>query len=206
MIKFLRENPVIPILNTGNVNFAIAVASELEMAGCKSLEVVLRQENALNVLQQLVERFPNLKVGAGTVTSKDKLKQAYDTGADFFVSPGYSAQVIQLAQDLKINILPGASSPGEIMQLNEYGFSTIKIFPINFLGSASYLKQLCELFPDLFFCATGGICEKNISEYSSLQKEISVASSWVCQTASSDDKAAINTGKRYKQLLQSFVD
>jgi len=205
MQKFLNKIPVIPILNTPSLQDAELAASALIEGGCKAIEIVLRTPNSLSILEHLVKKFTNTSIGAGTITSVDLFKQAYDKGAEFFVSPGIDDSVIALVKELDVHYLPGAATPSEIMYLQNLGFNTLKIFPVNFLGGAPYIRQISSVFPLLSFCPTGGIALNNIKEYAQLHNVISVGSSWPTAEEVVNKKEFRQISERYLKLSDSFI-
>jgi 2-dehydro-3-deoxyphosphogluconate aldolase/(4S)-4-hydroxy-2-oxoglutarate aldolase len=56
-------------------------------------------------------------------------------------------------------------TPTEVQSAVIAGADAVKIFPINLLGGASYLKALSSVFPKIHLIPTGGVKSDDISQY-----------------------------------------
>ncbi len=57
--------------------------------GLPVLEVLMRDEQAMNNLKRILLEVPEITAGAGTILTLDQAKEAIDIGAKFIVLPGY---------------------------------------------------------------------------------------------------------------------
>lgn len=103
-------------------------------------------------------------VGAGTVTTVDMLKSAYDAGAKFIVSPDTNPKVIKETINLGMVSMPGAMTPTEVNLAYNYGADFVKVFPVSNLG-ASYIKAVCSPLNHIPVLAVGGVNQNNISDF-----------------------------------------
>jgi len=87
-----------------------------------------------------------------------------DAGAQFVVTPCLVPEVIEAAHRADVAVLPGALTPGEIFEAFRLGGDLIKIFPIQSLGGAAYLRALRGPFPHIPLVPTGGVTLDNIDE------------------------------------------
>ena len=76
-------------------------------------------------------------------------------------------------------LLAGASSASEAMALLEKGYSVQKFFPAEAAGGAAFLKSLSSPLPQITFCPTGGISQKNALNYLASSNVECVGGSWV---------------------------
>jgi 2-dehydro-3-deoxyphosphogluconate aldolase / (4S)-4-hydroxy-2-oxoglutarate aldolase len=76
-------------------------------------------------------------------------------------------------------LLPGIMTPTEVIAARQAGFDTLKLFPAQHAGGAGMLRALSVLFPDVWFCPTGGVTRANAQEYLTLPSVICVSGSWV---------------------------
>ena len=154
------------------------VVGALMSADLKLVEVTFRSPRAAEVLEVIAQES-ELIVGAGTVTRPGQVGVALDAGASFIVSPGLSTEVVKECARLAVPVIPGVSSPTEIMAAIDLGLSLLKFFPAEQLGGVGMLRALSPVFPDITFVPTGGIGLSNMAEYLALPSVGAVGGSWM---------------------------
>jgi len=87
--------------------------------------------------------------------------------------------VLQAAVDTGLNLVPGITSPSEMMLGMEYGLDTFKLFPAGAIGGYNLLKALAGPFPNISFCPTGGISLGNAREFLDLPNVVCIGGSWM---------------------------
>lgn len=161
----LRRAPVMAILRGMAPDDAVAAASVAWDAGVGLVEVTIETEDALPALAAVVRAAPQgIPVGAGTVTTPDRLAAAVEAGASFGVAPGLDADTVLAARERDIPFLPGVATPTEVGQALRLGISTVKVFPAATLGPA-WLRAMAGPFPGLGMVATGGVTAATAPEY-----------------------------------------
>jgi len=118
-------------------------------------------------------------VGAGTVLNGRMMQECLEAGAEFFVSPGSTQEVIEAAAKTDIPLLPGVSTPSEAMGMLAEGYEHLKFFPAEQAGGAAYLKAIAPVLPRITFCPTGGLSAEKAPQYLSLPNVACVGGSWV---------------------------
>ena len=106
----------------------------------------------------------------------ENLKKA---GAKFAISPGLTPSLAKESKNLDIPLIPGVSTPSELMLALEFGFSNLKFFPAESSGGVAMLKSLAPVFSEVRFCPTGGISLNNIKSYLALENVLCVGGSWL---------------------------
>ena len=180
MRDLLAGNTVIPVIVIDRVEDAVPLAKALIAGGLNVLEVTLRTEAAVEGIRQIVQHVPGAIVGTGTVCTADQVKLYEDLGCQFMVSPGSTDKLLAAAADSSIGLLPGISSPTEMMRCMEQGYQDFKFFPAEAAGGAAMIKSLYGPFSEARICPTGGIGLHNVMEYLSLPNVICVGGSWIC--------------------------
>ena len=121
--------------------------------------------NAIDAIGAVAKRFAGkVLVGAGTVTDAETARRAVDAGAEFIVTPCLVPEVIDAAHRANVAVLPGALSPTEVVEAFRAGGDMVKIFPVQSVGGAAYLRALRGPFPDIPFVPTGGVTLENLAE------------------------------------------
>ena len=119
-------------------------------------------------------------VGAGTIINIETLNAAIDAGAEFIVSPGTTEKLIDAALKTGVPLLPGVADPSQAMALLEKGITAMKFFPAEAAGGVPMLKSIGAPSPQITFCPTGGVNQKNVKDYYSLSNVGCVGGSWMC--------------------------
>jgi 2-dehydro-3-deoxyphosphogluconate aldolase/(4S)-4-hydroxy-2-oxoglutarate aldolase len=161
----LREVGIIPIIRASSADVALPVAEALLQAGLPVVEITMTVPNALAAIGAVAKRFAGkLLLGAGTVTDAVTCKRAVDAGAEFIVTPCVVPEVIEAARRANIAVLPGALTPTEVSEAHRLGGDMVKIFPVQSVGGAEYLRALRGPFPDIPLVPTGGVTLENVIE------------------------------------------
>ena len=131
------------------------------------IEITLRNSAALQILKRIKREFPQVFLGAGTLLDLDTLKKARDAGANFFVSPGYSEDMLRFSRENGVLFIPGTGSPKEMMDVLTQDITLLKFFPASVLGGTQFLKAVYPVFKhkDILFFPTGGIQPDNLKDY-----------------------------------------
>lgn len=165
VVARLRDIGIIPIVRAASADVAVPVAEALLGAGLPVVEITMTVPNAIDAIGDIVTRFAGrMLVGAGTVTDAATTRRAVDRGAQFIVSPHLVREVVEAAHRADAAVLPGALTPGEVFEAFRAGGDLVKVFPVQSVGGAAYLRALRGPFPDIPLVPTGGVTLENIGE------------------------------------------
>ncbi len=120
---------VVPIVEVPSVDAAERLGDALIEGGLPIVEITLRTPVALDAIERLAARQPELLVGAGTVLTTDQARRAVDVGARFLIAPGLNLAVTRHAATLGVPMIPGVATPTEIEAAVAEGLTTLKLFP-----------------------------------------------------------------------------
>lgn len=171
--------PLIPVLHVENADHAEPLLQALLEGGIRTIEVTLRSASALKVIKTMRRLSSEAIVGAGTVTTQAQFKQVIDAGALYAVSPALTPALAEAAHEAGLPYLPGVATPSEALRARELGFNELKFFPADLMGGVNWLKHVHPLYPDLRFCPTGGISDKNVRDYLSLPNCMAAGGAWL---------------------------
>lgn len=178
-VIFAAAAPVIPVLVIKNLKQAIPLAEALLQGGIKVLEITLRTPVAIEAIELLINEFPEVLIGAGTVTTPAQLAEVAKVGAKFAISPGQTQDLLRAGRDSSIPLIPGIASVSELMAGLSLGYTHFKLFPATVVGGIPMLRALFGPFPEARFCPTGGVNEQNATEYLTLPNVSCVGGSWI---------------------------
>ncbi|MDR0959507.1 MAG: bifunctional 4-hydroxy-2-oxoglutarate aldolase/2-dehydro-3-deoxy-phosphogluconate aldolase [Propionibacteriaceae bacterium] len=183
----LFAHKIIPVVIIHDTADAEPLAQALIAGGLPIAEVTFRTAAAAESIE-IMSEIDGITVGAGTVLTPEQVEIATEAGAQFFVSPGLRPDVVREAQVSGRPILPGAVTPGEIMQAQSMSIETVKFFPANLYGGAAGIKALAAPFTTMKFVPTGGVSPQNLDEYLSLPYVPAVGGSWMVPATLIDDR------------------
>jgi 2-dehydro-3-deoxyphosphogluconate aldolase / (4S)-4-hydroxy-2-oxoglutarate aldolase len=166
VLAALRRGGIVPVIRAESSALALRVAEALVAGGITTLEITMTVPDALSAIREVSARFArNVLLGAGTVTSRALAEGSLDAGAEFLVTPCVVPEVIDVARERGVAVLPGAMTPTEVFGAWSSGGDIVKIFPASHVGGASYLKALKGPFPQIPLCPTGGVNLQTIGDF-----------------------------------------
>ena len=174
-LPVLEKNPLVPVVVIEDAKDAVPTAHALLEGGISCAEVTFLTP-AAPAAQESKSGVEGRTVGAGTVLNGEQARKAVGCGAQFIVSPGFHPSIVE---NLTVPFLPGIANATDIMAVLEYGIEIVKFFPAVPMGGLPVLKALAAPFPQLRFLPTGGLGPKNLAEWISNPKIVSVGGSWM---------------------------
>lgn len=180
--ELLATVPVLPIVTIVAADAAADLARALVRGGIVAIEVTLRTPAAVEAIRAIAKQVPEITVGAGTVLNTQDLKRAAEAGASFAISPGTTPALLAAGRRGGIPYLPGVATAGEIQSGIDAGYSVFKFFPAAGAGGIAALRAFSAPFPQIRFCATGGITAESAQSYLDLPNVLSVGGSWIAPT------------------------
>lgn len=162
-IEFIKTNKIIAVVRSESFQSTLDFAEGCIEGGIKLIEVIMTSSDALGVLEKLSEK-KGVMVGAGTVLDIKMARDAYKSGARFIVSPHTDSAIVKFSKSKGVVSIAGAYTSSEIVNAWNLGVDFVKIFPASVVGP-DYIKALKEPLPFVEILVTGGINEKNASDY-----------------------------------------
>lgn len=179
LLQQIEQHKIVPVIKLDSSENALPLAEALIRGGLPVAEITFRTDAAEASIKAISRKYPEMLVGAGTITSIEQARRARNAGASFLVSPGFHRAVTEFAIEQHIPIFPGVCTPTELMMLLEYQLPAAKFFPAEQYGGLKTIKALSAPFPNMKFMPTGGINAQNILEYLSFEKIIACGGSWM---------------------------
>lgn len=157
---------VVPVIKLNHPQRdAVPLAQALIAGGLPVAEVTFRAAGAADAIAAMVQAYPDMLVGAGTVLTETQVDSALAAGAQFIVTPGLDAQLVQYCQKKGIAIFPGCTTPSDYHTAHRLGLEVLKFFPAEQSGGLAKIKAMSAPFPMFRIMPTGGISLKNLREY-----------------------------------------
>ena len=163
-LERLREATVVAILRMASSADAIEGMGVAVRGGFEAVEVTMNTPGAADALSEVAGRIDAI-VGAGTVLEPEQVKEAYDAGAEFIVTPVVVPEVVEAAHSLSLPVTLGASTPTEIYTARRAGADWVKVFPAESLGGPDYIEHVLGPLDDTPILVSGGITPENYLGY-----------------------------------------
>lgn len=202
MKEQIRAMKIVPVVKLDDAKDAVPLAKALVEGGLPCAEVTFRTEAAAESIKKMLEAYPDMLVGAGTVLTTAQVDAAMEAGAKFIVSPGLNPKTVRYCQEKDIPILPGVATASEIEQALELGLDTVKFFPAEVNGGLPAIKALSAPYHMMHFMPTGGVNPQNVKDYLAFDKVLACGGTWMVKDA------LINGGEfeKIKEMTKEAVD
>ena len=127
---------VVPVVVLEDAKDAVPLATALVKGGLPCAEVTFRTEAAEESIRLMMEQFPKMLVGAGTVLTVEQVDAAVRAGAKFIVSPGFDAEIVDYCIKNEIPAMFAAGIPS---------FKMYMTYPAMMIGDQDLFSALLEL-------------------------------------------------------------
>jgi len=170
VINAILENKIIVILRGLTRDELLNTVRAIREGGIRCCEVTYDstghptdEETAENI-RTLVEAFPDMYIGAGTVLTEKQVELTCSAGGMFIISPDTNTDVIRKTCELGMVSIPGSLTPSEATLAKRTGADFVKLFP-NGEMKPSYIKAVSVPLSHIRFLAVGGVNENNAADY-----------------------------------------
>lgn len=165
MKEILTNNEICAIMRNVPTEQAVAYAKACYEGGVRMFEVAMNTPEGAKQIAILRKEFGDeTYVGAGTVISMERCKEAEEAGAQFFLTPNVAEVTLKYCKERDIPLLPGVLTPTDAGICLDYGYNIMKLFPAGDMPM-SYIKSLKGPFDDTQYVAVGGVTLENIAEF-----------------------------------------
>ena len=162
--SIVKEAPVVGIVRRPKVD-PVRCIEHLFNVGIRLVEITMDTAGAVDILESLRSHVPSdALLGAGTVTDIVRAEAALAAGATFIVTPNLNLDVIRIAREHGVAIMPGAMTPSEIWSAATAGADYVKVFPASTLGPG-FFREIRGPFAEIPLMATGGVNLDNARDF-----------------------------------------
>ncbi len=172
------------IIRTDSADKARRAMDAAVRGGFTICEFTLTTPGALELIREFAAR-PGLTIGAGTVLTAREAAAAAEAGARFLVSPVVDEPVIAEAARMGVAMMPGCSTPTEMLRAHRAGAPLQKLFPAP--TGPTWVTQTLGPLPFLRIVPTSGVTLENVAAY---LKAGSFAVGFVSSLFAAEDMAA----------------
>nr|WP_199304410.1 bifunctional 4-hydroxy-2-oxoglutarate aldolase/2-dehydro-3-deoxy-phosphogluconate aldolase [Microcoleus sp. FACHB-1515] len=159
--KQLQKVRSIAVIRADTLDQGLAMAKAVAAGGMSLIEITWNSDRALELVNRLRQELPDCTIGMGTIVSTVAVGEAIAAGAEFLFSPHTDFRLIHDAIDRGVPLIPGALTPTEILTAWQAGAASVKVFPIQAVGGASYIRAIKAPLGDIPLIPTGGVTPDN---------------------------------------------
>lgn len=164
-LSVAESQRAIAVVRAPSVELGLEMAQAVIRGGMELIEIAWNSHQPAHLVHQLRLEQPACVIGAGTILTLDHCWEAIAAGAQFFFTPYVNLDMIQTAVEQQVPIIPGALSPTEIVTAWQAGAVAVKVFPIQSLGGAAYIRHLQGPLGHIPLIPTGGVTIDNAREF-----------------------------------------
>ncbi|GFG41460.1 UNVERIFIED_CONTAM: bifunctional 2-keto-4-hydroxyglutarate aldolase/2-keto-3-deoxy-6-phosphogluconate aldolase [Streptococcus canis] len=167
MLTQLKENYFFAVVRGKTAEDAIEIAKHAVLGGIRNIEITYSTPNASEVISKLSDDFKDdasVVIGAGTVMTTDLAKEAIAAGAKFLVSPHFSKDIADIANQEENLYFPGCATATEIVTAMNASCPIIKVFPGGVVGP-DFIKDIHGPIPEVDLMPSGGVSVDNVKEW-----------------------------------------
>ncbi|MGT2784973.1 bifunctional 2-keto-4-hydroxyglutarate aldolase/2-keto-3-deoxy-6-phosphogluconate aldolase [Streptococcus merionis] len=167
MLEQLKKNYAFAVIRGKSAEDALEISRHAIAGGIKNIEITFSTPDATAVIAKLIEEFSSdnsVVIGAGTVMTTDLAREAIVAGAQFLVSPHFSADIQAIAKAEGNLYFPGCATVTEVVRAMEAGCPIIKLFPGGSLGPG-FIKDIHGPIPEVNVMPSGGVSIDNVASW-----------------------------------------
>jgi 2-dehydro-3-deoxyphosphogluconate aldolase/(4S)-4-hydroxy-2-oxoglutarate aldolase len=157
----LQHQRAIAVIRAASVAEGVNLATAVAAGGMQCIEITWNSSQPETVVRHLQATLPDCTIGAGTIVNVAQLEAAIASGCQFLFSPHVDVNLIHIAVEAGIPLIPGALSPTEIVTAWQAGATAVKVFPVGIMGGAAYIKALQGPLEAIPLIPTGGVTLDN---------------------------------------------
>jgi 2-dehydro-3-deoxyphosphogluconate aldolase/(4S)-4-hydroxy-2-oxoglutarate aldolase len=164
-LNLIRETGVIAIMRAQSSDQLMAAADAIRAGGVKVIEVTMTTPGALGVIEEATKKYgQDVLFGAGTILDAETARAAILAGAGLIVAPTLDLETVALCNRYSIPVMPGCSTPTELLTAWQAGADMLKLFPALF-GGPDLVKAVLAPLPQLEIVPVGGVNLTNAAEF-----------------------------------------
>jgi 2-dehydro-3-deoxyphosphogluconate aldolase / (4S)-4-hydroxy-2-oxoglutarate aldolase len=162
----IEEIGIIPAIRVSSTEDALFAAEAVSRGGIPIAEVTVTVPEAHKAIAHLVQRAPDVIVGAGGISDVETARRCLDAGAEFLASDGLDAELVNFAVKENVVVIPGTLTPSEVLRAWKMGPDFVKVVPCApAMGGESYIRALKAMFPNAPLIAAGGVNQQTASSF-----------------------------------------
>ena len=157
--------PLIAILRGIDPDDAVDTAELILNEGFEIMEIPLNSPAPFETIKKLTAAFPDIFIGAGTVTTERDVVDCISSGCKIIVTPNFNKVVANALAKTEIIYCPGVATPSEAFSAIGSGANALKLFPAEMIPPTAVKAMRAVLPPSAQLIPVGGITTRNMYDY-----------------------------------------
>ncbi len=158
VVQLIETIGILPALRVRAMADVLFAVESLVEGGLPLVEISMSEPGALDVIAHLKRCSDGVVVGAGSVFTVETARRCIEAGAQFLVSDIFVPQMMELAAQENVAIIPGALTPTEVMAAWSAGADFVKVTPCG-ATEHDYIRSLKAMMPEVRLVAAGAITQ-----------------------------------------------
>ena len=164
-LSTLQAQRAIAVVRAPSFELGMQMAIAVAQGGMTLIEITWDSDRPTELISQLRDKLPDCQIGAGTLLTRSALQDAIAAGAQFLFSPHLNLDLLQQAVSAQVPMIPGALTPSEIVAAWQAGATCVKVFPVQSVGGADYIRHLRSPLGQIPLVPTGGVTLENAKAF-----------------------------------------
>jgi 2-dehydro-3-deoxyphosphogluconate aldolase/(4S)-4-hydroxy-2-oxoglutarate aldolase len=202
IVEIIKQEKIVAIVRLKEQSRVLTLLESLIKGGITILEITSNTPGFSSEISKARKLYPNVLIGAGTVTNPQIAYGAVRAGAQFLVTPNVNKEVIEIAHRNNIPVLMGAATPTEICTAIENSADLIKLFPAGNLG-IDYFRSIKAALDKVDFFAVGGIDLSNLKAWMDAGAAGVGVGSALTKSVGINNEDAETTVNKFVELIKS---
>ncbi len=156
----IEQLGIVPSIRVSKTEDALFAAEAVAHGGIPIIEVTMTVPEAIKVISHLVQKAPEVIVGAGSVHDVETARRCLDAGAKFLSSDGLDPDTVTFAVQQNTVVIPGTLTPTGVITAWKLNPDFVKVVPCGHIGGESYIRDLKAMFPTIPMIAAGGVNQR----------------------------------------------
>lgn len=161
----LRRERAIAVIRSPDLVRGSRMAQAVAAGGIHQIEITWNSDRPAHLVAQLRETLPQCAIGAGTLLTEAQVQEAIAAGAQFLFTPHTQPDLIRWAVQADCPMVAGTLTPTEMVTAWQAGATAAKVFPIQAVGGAAYIRSLQGPLGQIPLIPTGGVTLDNAAEF-----------------------------------------
>jgi 2-dehydro-3-deoxyphosphogluconate aldolase / (4S)-4-hydroxy-2-oxoglutarate aldolase len=163
-LALIQQHRAIAVIRARQLEPGYQMAKAVAVGGMRLIEITWDSDRPAALIARLQAELPDCVIGTGTILTLAQMQAAIAARAAFIFMPHTHPILIQTAVAHCIPCIPGALTPTEIVTAWQAGASSVKVFPVQALGGAAYIRSLQSPLGAIPLIPTGGVRVGNAAE------------------------------------------
>lgn len=204
IIESIIKNKIVAVIRGNSKEEAEKIIKASIEGGIKVIEVTYTNKDASEIIKNLVGKYSDVVIGAGSVLNIDIAKKAIEAGAQFIVGPNFDSSTSKYCLEKQVDYIPGCFTPTEIVDRLNKGVKLIKLFPGDTVGP-KYIKAIKAPIKDAKIMVTGGINLENIEDWISNGADALGIGSVLTEGTNNEYENIVNNAKRFMKRVEGDI-